>query len=63
MKIEMDDNTRAACIVASICAAVLLLALILSTDYTERSKAAFAAGYEEGTVPGFSQSVWVKSRK
>lgn len=30
--------------------------------HTERVKAAFAAGYEEGTVPGNSQVCWIKTK-
>ena len=36
---------------------------ILSRDYTERTCAALAAGYEEATLPGRMDFAWVKAEK
>lgn len=58
----MDDNTYWAIVIVALCLSVLGLTAILSLDYTQRVTAAFAAGYEEGTVPGNNGTVWVKSK-
>lgn len=36
---------------------------VLSHYYTQRLNAAFAAGYEEGVLPGSSQVNWVKHKQ
>jgi hypothetical protein len=62
MKLELDENAYWACFWVIVCSAVVLIAAILSSDYTERTKAAFAAGYTEATLPGHNGAAWTKPK-
>jgi hypothetical protein len=57
-----EDNKFWIYIVARICIAALGITAVLTIGYTRRTEAAFAAGYEEGTVAGNSQICWIKTK-
>lgn len=63
MKIEICSETSSVAIVAVITVAITIVLCTLTTSYNERTKAAFASGYEEATLPGTSATAWVKAKK
>lgn len=60
---QICDNTFCSLIWGSAFAAVVALAGVLSHYHTERTKAAFAGGYVETSLPGTNGSYWTKPVK
>lgn len=58
--IQTDENTVWAVLFLAITFMVVAIVCVSSHYYTERMKAAFAAGYEETVLPGSAQAHWVK---
>lgn len=60
-ELNMDQENKYYLILAVIAGLTIIVVVgLCSHHYTERTKAAFAAGYEESTLPGSSNISWVK---